>query len=136
MKFLIAILILAVILIAGCTQGKPTNETLSNQTNQIVQVSNCSIENELKDFIKESAVANFSTNYLGAKGFVVKGWIDDFGIAGSATYCRNGKNEGENINYWYCMVDINMAKDIVDSSGVITENIRKKSYQPYFRFRI
>jgi len=123
----ILLVITVIFLITKCPQqSSPENITLSNQTNQTIQVSNCSIENELKDFIKESAVANFSTNYLGIKGFHVSGWIDDFGINGDVTYCRNGKSEGENINYWYCTVDISMAKDIVDSNGVITESIRKK----------
>ena len=125
----IALVTIIAVLINRCIQyiEEPTNQTFSNQTNQtIIQVPNCSMENELKDFVKESAIANFSTNYLGIKGFSISGWIDDFGIGGSVTYCRNGNNEGENINYWYCTVDINMAKDIVDSNGIITENIRKK----------
>lgn len=139
-NLLIAIIVILIIIIAiivfmlfKCQQDIVIMNTnfsnFSNQTNQTIQpfeISNCSVVNELKDLIKESAISNLSTDNKDTKTFYVNGWIDDFAVYGSVTNFRKGTSAGENINYWYCVANIFMAKDIIDPNGIVIENIRKK----------
>jgi len=133
MKWLIAILILATFLIAGCTQSI-SNVSLDN--------SNCPVKDTLKNCISD---AMKTTGHFASSGICGYCFTYDFlevikscnktmpqnyqtttetgviPVVGEA-YCNNGSKSGENINYIYCnLIPLSFNKIVINPEGVIQE---------------
>ena len=139
MKWLIVVLILATVLIAGCTQSTGINSVTAEQ---------CTFRDELINRMQKFIIERTERNpngeswnfYVYPNETEVSGYnryvyaeensgILDTNFFNDAVYfyCKNGTETGENIYYLYCSNNqggFAYGKDIIDSSGKILEKQR------------
>lgn len=125
MKWFIAALILATVLVAGCTQ--------SNSISSALNPNQCPIEDNLKNCISISAKnGSFSYNeyYFTSKCNLTENYTLLSLMAGNASEldfnCVKGSETGQNLNYFYCqqVPSVYISKDVVSPEGVIQEKLR------------
>ena len=132
MKFLIAILILATVLIAGCTQQ-------INSSILPVNSNKCPFEDAIKSCISDSSkgMVKYGDGFKFSPG-CNNPLSENYSFYDSSMHqffttpywdveinCWKGSKEGENINNYYCIsTNFQLAKDVTSSEGVVQEKIR------------
>ncbi|MFH1473966.1 MAG: hypothetical protein ABIE55_03665 [Candidatus Aenigmatarchaeota archaeon] len=132
MKILIAILILATVLIAGCINAHL-------DVSKSKQEFNCPFEMEIKDAIQNRFL--YQKEYGASTEAALVNWNisdtllfqDDYETKSMTIVCRYGLEKGENINYLYChfgIFDYTIQQLIVDSQDIVKEKVVHRILEP------
>ncbi len=138
MKWLILILILEIVLIAGCTQQIESITIPKTEA----EITTCPFEDEIKEAIQEEIYWLKQQEQAG-KFFR---WTIELEIQNATLFnrseidrfnlkCEKGSEEGQNINYLYCKYDLLyenavIQQTIMSPEGVIEQKIKHEILVP------